>query len=175
MWIRIRTEPVRPRFRSGSVILFPDPDLVPDSTFVDKNMYNFALPVINIVFATWITNWKLESFIKKPIKTGRSSMLPVRISLGQQNTININTNKRFSQWYSVDFTHPEVREFGILTYVLGTVLFPGSGFYWYLYTYCTVLCICTFIPSCTWYGILYNCTYFTYVFVKHSQYIINGF
>jgi hypothetical protein len=42
---------------SGSVTLFLDLDLVPDLTFVDERIcIIFALPAINIVLATWITN-----------------------------------------------------------------------------------------------------------------------
>jgi hypothetical protein len=58
MWIQIREDPeLLGQIRSGSVILFLDLDLVPDLTFVDKRIcITFALPVKNIVFATWITH-----------------------------------------------------------------------------------------------------------------------
>jgi hypothetical protein len=58
MRIQIREDPeLLGQVGSGSVILVLDLDLVPDFTFVDERIcIIFALPVINIVLATWITN-----------------------------------------------------------------------------------------------------------------------
>ncbi len=142
-----------------------------------KNMYNFCTAcqkycICNMDYALVSANTSLESFIKNLLKNWKE--LNVTGNPRLTKYYQYKQNKRFSQWYSDDLTHPEVQELGILTYVLGTVLFPGSGIYWYLYTYCTVLCICTFIPSCTRYGILYIVqlkSYSTYVYVKHSQLI----